>query len=282
MSVSVRSFCAAVLVCGLTVPAQAQEQATADTVIATVGDVEITAGHLFALRSQLPQQYQGLPDSQLYAGLLDQVVQQAALAAQIDAPTPAVRHILDNEERALLASVVIGRVAEASVTEQTVQEVYDTLYAGAEPTPEYNASHILVESQDAAQEIKELIEGGEDFAEMAKARSTGPSGPNGGELGWFGPGMMVPAFEEAVAALVPGQVSDPVQTQFGWHVIKLNDNRMADAPSLDEVRGEVVEQIETDAVQARIDEAMGSIPITRKSLDDIDPSFLSNPALFDE
>lgn len=282
MPISFRPVIATVVACGLALPALAQEQVTADTVLATVGDQEITAGHLFALRTQLPQQYQGLPDAQLYPGLLEQLVQQSALAAQLDEPTEAVKKILDNERRALFASVVIGEVAEAAVTDEALQAAYDSLYSEAEPSPEYNASHILVESQEAAAEIKTLLDDGGDFAELAKARSTGPSGPNGGELGWFGPGMMVPSFEQAVVALVPGQVSDPVQTQFGWHVIKLNDSRMQDAPPIDEVRGELAETIQNDAVQAQIDAAMAELTITQKALEEIDPSFLSNPALLEE
>ena len=75
------------------------------------------------------------------------------------------------------------------------------------------------------------------------AHSTGPSGPSGGELGWFGPGMMVPPFEEAVMAMEVGAVSEPVETQFGWHVITLNDTRSQAAPPLDEVREELAEEI---------------------------------------
>ncbi|MCR9088998.1 MAG: peptidylprolyl isomerase [Rhodobacteraceae bacterium] len=282
MPISFRPVIATVIACGLALPAMAQEQVTADTVLATVGDEEITAGHLFALRTQLPQEYQGLPDAQLYSGLLQQLVQQSALAAQLEEPSTAVERILENERRALFASAVIGEVTETAVTDEALQATYDELYAQAEPSPEYNASHILVESQEAAAEIKTLLDEGGDFAELAQARSTGPSGPNGGELGWFGPGMMVPPFEEAVVALVPGQVSEPVQTQFGWHVIKLNDSRMQDAPALDQVRGELIEKIQTDAVEAQIEAAMAALPVTQKALEEIDPSFLSNPALLDE
>lgn len=282
MPFSFRPVMATVLACGLSLPAMAQEQATADTVIATVGDVEITAGHLASLRAQLPEQYQAMPDSQLYEGLLDQLVQQTALAAQLEEPSDTVRRILENEQRALYASVVIQAIAAAAVTEEKLRAAYETEYANAAPTPEYNASHILVDDEAAATEIAELLKGDADFAELAKARSTGPSGPSGGELGWFGPGMMVPQFEEAVVALEPGQVSAPVQTQFGWHVIKLNDSRVQSAASFESVQGELAEKIQTDAVQARIAEAMEATTITKKSIEDVDPAFLSNPALFDE
>jgi len=81
-----------------------------------------------------------------------------------------------------------------------------------------------------------MLADGADFATLAKERSTGPSGPRGGELGWFGTGQMVPEFEQAVIGLEDGAVSEPVQTQFGWHVVKRNDSRNKSAPSLDEVQ----------------------------------------------
>lgn len=273
------------LACGISLafPALTQAQeVTADTVVATVGGVDITAGHLHALRAQLPPQYQALPDNQLYAGLLEQLVQQQALAQEMGEPSPSVQRILDNEIRALFASVIISRVSEAAVTEEKLREAYDTQFANSDPAPEFNASHILVDSQEAADDIKRLLDEGADFAELAQARSTGPSGPNGGELGWFGPGMMVAPFEEAVAGLVAGEVSDPVQTQFGWHVIKLNDSRLQAPPSFEEVAGELAGELQTEAVQAYIDEALVGLEIEQKELDEIDPSFLSNPGLFEE
>jgi len=282
MPFSLRPVIALGLACGLALPALAEDAVTADTVLATVGDVEITAGHLFALRSQLPQQYQALPDDQLYSGLLDQMVQQAALAAELETPSPMIKRIIENEERALFASVIIADVSEEAVSDESLRAAYEAAYADAQPTPEYNASHILVENEADAAEIKTLLDGGENFADMARIRSTGPSGPNGGELGWFGPGMMVPAFEEAVSKLEPGQISDPVQTQFGWHVIKLNESRMQDAPAFEEVQAELIEKVQTEAVQARIDAAVAAAEVTRKPVEELDPSFLSNPALFEE
>ncbi|MEM1362301.1 MAG: peptidylprolyl isomerase [Pseudomonadota bacterium] len=273
------------LACGISLafPALTQAQeVTADTVVATVGGVDITAGHLHALRAQLPPQYQALPDNQLYVGLLEQLVQQQALAQEMGEPSATVQRILDNEIRALFASVIIGEVSETAVTDEKLREAYETQFAQGEPEPEYNASHILVDSQEAAEDIKRLLDEGTDFAELARARSTGPSGPNGGELGWFGPGMMVPPFEEAVTGLVAGEVSEPVQTQFGWHVIKLNDSRLQEPPSFEEVAGELEGELQTQAVQAYIEETLAGLEVTQKGLDEIDPSFLSNPGLFEE
>ena len=149
-------------------------------------------------------------------------------------------------------------------------------YIDAEPEPEFNASHILVETKEEADAIKTELDGGADFAELAKEKSTGPSGPGGGSLGWFGPGMMVPAFEEAVAGMEAGSVSEPVETQFGWHVIKLNETRTAEAPALEGVREELETQIRQTKVQEAIESLTEAAEVDRSAAEGIDPSVLNN------
>ncbi|MEO1797818.1 MAG: peptidylprolyl isomerase, partial [Pseudomonadota bacterium] len=124
------------------------------------------------------------------------------------------------------------------------------------------------------------LEEGADFAELAMEFSTGPSGPRGGELGWFGPGMMVAPFEEAVVALEPGGVSAPVQTQFGWHVITLNDLRVSPPPALSDVRADIVGQLQSERLEARMQEFMTSADITR--VDGIDPAALNSLNIFSQ
>ena len=124
------------------------------------------------------------------------------------------------------------------------------------------------------------LEGGKDFAELAKEKSTGPSGPNGGELGWFGPGMMVTEFEDAVSGMEPGAISPPVQTQFGWHVVKLNETREKPAPTLDEVRDDLAAEIQGKAVEDAIAEATAAATI-EKPEQDLDPALLRDTTLID-
>ncbi|WP_343080360.1 peptidylprolyl isomerase [Ostreiculturibacter nitratireducens] len=275
------AFCAVIAA-----PALAQDttatDVTADTVVATVNGAEITLGHLIAARKTLPAQYLQLPDDVLFNGILDQMIQQQALAeigeGEIDKRDELV---IANERRAYLASSVLDDAATAAVTDETLQKAYDARYALAEPTTEYNAAHILVTTEEDAMAIKEELDNGADFTAIAKEKSTGPSGPNGGELGWFGPGMMVKPFEDAVIALEPGQISGPVQTEFGWHVIKLNETRIAEAPSLDDVRAELENEIAEAAVQARIREVTDAATVERAT-DGIDPSVLKNEALIEE
>jgi peptidyl-prolyl cis-trans isomerase C len=189
---------------------------------------------------------------------------------------------MENEERALLAAEEVGALLETAVTDEAIQKAYDATYANAEGETEFKAAHILVETEEEAKAVAEEVKGGADFAEVAKAKSTGPSGPNGGALGWFGKGMMVPEFETAVMALEPGAVSDPVQTQFGWHVIKLEETRVKEAPALDEVRGELKAKVEQEAVKAHIDALVEKANVDKSGAEGIDPANLSNLDLLEK
>lgn len=268
---------AAALSLTLALPAMAQDEPNLETVVATVNGTEITLGHMIIARASLPDQYQQLPDEVLFSGILDQLVQQTALVGTFTGELPKrVTLSLENETRSLTAGEAIEQILAVPLDEAEVQAAYDEQYAGQDTGQEYNASHILVETEEAANEIKSELDGGADFAEMARERSTGPSGPGGGSLGWFGAGMMVPSFEAAVMDLQPGAVSDPVQTQFGWHVIKLNETRTAEAPSLDSVREELETQIRQTRVQTRIEEITAEADVDRSAADGLDPALLQN------
>ncbi|MBW4706764.1 peptidylprolyl isomerase [Roseobacter sp. YSTF-M11] len=253
----------------------AAEPVTAQTVVATVNGVEIKLGHMIAARASLPQQYQELADDVLYDGILEQLVQQSALAQKFEGDLPPrVAMSLDNEKRSLIAAEVVEAVLAEAVTEDAVQELYDRQYGDIDPEEEYNASHILVETEEEALAVKETIDGGADFAATAREKSTGPSGPGGGELGWFGAGMMVPTFEAATIALSVGEVSAPVQTQFGWHIIKLNDTRKAAIPTIEEVRGDLTNEIRQMAAQQAITEAADAADVQLPADQEIDPAVL--------
>ena len=260
----------------LSLPAAAQDAPTADTVLATVNGTDITLGHLIAMQQMLPPQYQELPDNVLFDGLLEQLVQQQILADVADDEMTARMQLgLDNERRAFLAAMLLDQIGLADLPEEEVQAEYDAQYGSAEAAMEFNASHILVETEEEAQAlIAELAEGA-DFAELAQERSIGPSGPNGGQLGWFTAGMMVPTFEQAVFALEVGQVSAPVETQFGWHVIILNDRREQEPPGLEQVRSELEEGLRRARVDAAITELSAAADVVRPELE-IDPSVIRN------
>lgn len=256
----------------IALPAAAQETPSADTVLATVNGTEITLGHLIAMTRMLPPQFQELPDNVLFDGLLEQLVQQEALAAVAAQDMGLMEELgLANERRAFLAATLLDRVGNAEITEAELQAEYDAVFGSAEPQVEYNASHILVETEAEAEALIGELAAGADFAELAAERSIGPSGPNGGQLGWFGAGMMVPSFEEATFALEVGEVSAPVQTQFGWHVIVLNDTREQAPPALEQVRAELEEGLRQARVDATMAEVVEQAEIERPEIA-IDPS----------
>ncbi|MEO0692604.1 MAG: peptidylprolyl isomerase, partial [Pseudomonadota bacterium] len=235
------------------------------------------------LRSRLPEQYQQLPDDVLFEGILDQIIQQAVVGASVGELSRENALAIENEERALLASQLIDDVATEALTDEALQAAYDETYGSVEPETEFNASHILVETEEEARALIEELDGGADFAALAQEHSTGPSGPNGGSLGWFGMGMMVPPFEAAVVELEPGSFSeDPVQTQFGWHVLILNETRLKDAPALEAVRDELAAQVQRQAVDARVAELTEAADVTRADITGIDPAVLREMSLIAE
>ncbi|MFV0245369.1 MAG: peptidylprolyl isomerase [Qingshengfaniella sp.] len=260
-------------------PETAMVTVTADTVLATVNGTEITAGNLILMRAQLPAQYQAYPDGVLLSGLLTQAVQQELLAAQAGDLSLIARLALDNERRSLRAGEAMDRISKEAVTDEALAAAYETTYANAEPVTEYHAAHILVETEEEARKIAADLADGADFAALARERSTGPSAPNSGDLGWFSAGTMVPEFEDALKDMQAGDVSEPVQTQFGWHVILLNETRIEEVPTLDEARQTLEVQVQRAAVEARLAELQEAGTINQVDLTTLDPAFLSNPAL---
>ncbi len=261
----------------LTLPLPAVAAPHANTVVAIVNGEEITLGHMILSRATLPSQYQQLPPDVLYEAILDQLIQQTALKQALHGEIPHYIELsLENEARSLLAADVIEMVMEKASSEADLLAAYEDAYSDGDGGDEFNASHILVETADEANSVKMELDAGADFAALAKDRSTGPSGPSGGELGWFTKGRMVPEFEAAVLELKSGEVSPPVQTQFGWHVIILNERRKTAAPEFEDVREELANKLRNEAVETRVTELTTSAQIDRPEIEDLDPAILQN------
>ncbi|MEM9433552.1 MAG: peptidylprolyl isomerase [Pseudomonadota bacterium] len=272
-------FGALSLVLSTSFTASAQD---ADQVLAKIGEIEITLGNIIALKTRLPQNYQQIPNSELLDGIMEQLISQAALAQTADAKeTRLVTSVLANERLALLAQESLRSVREAPVTEAEIEAFYAAEFEGFVGSQEFNASHILVDSEDEAKEIVTALDSGADFADLAREKSTGPSGPNGGQLGWFGMGQMVPEFENAVVELADGAISAPIQTQFGWHVIIRNDSRSTEAPSLDSVRSDIEAEILRTRINDAVTAATEATTITR-NYSDLDPNVLDRTDLISE
>jgi peptidyl-prolyl cis-trans isomerase C len=231
---------------------------------------------MIILLDELPDQYKNLPDDVLFDGIKEQLIQQTVLAKAYDGPDYAIGIRLENEERTLKAGSAINLAVQERVNDAALQGLYEERFANADPQEEYNASHILVETEQEAIDLIAELQAGADFAALAQEHSTGPSGPNGGQLGWFGVGMMVPPFEEAVIAMQPETISAPVQTQFGWHVIRLNEKRVLGIPTLDDVRADLADELNQLAIEAEISELMENAAVDEVDTSAIDPSVLRN------
>ena len=166
------------------------------------------------------------------------------------------------EERALRRAYFAQEIAGA-VTEEAVRADYDAYTAQFTPQDEIRASHILVESEEEANAIKAELDGGADFQKLANEHTTDPSGKsNGGDLGYFGPGQMVPEFEKAAMALEPGSYTkEPVQTQFGWHVIKVEDKRPQQPPPFEQVQEQARSAVIRDKYFALVKEARAAAKV---------------------
>jgi len=258
------------------------QDATADTVVATVGETEITLGEVIIARQQLPAQYAQFPNDVLFTGLIDQLVQQQLLADVLGEASARIEYTLTNERRSLMAADVITEIAETSVTEADIEAAYTARFEGAEEIPEFNASHILLETEEDAAAAKARVDAGEEFAAVAQEVSTGPTGPNGGNLGWFGLGAMVPAFEEQIVSLEVGAVSEPFETQFGWHIAKLNETRAQAQPTLEQMRRELTAELQEAAITARLEELAAATEVVLPEAGVFDPNLLDNLELLDQ
>ena len=219
-----------------------------ETVVATVAGAPITEADLSFAAEDLTQELSQMPPEQrkpfLLRVLIDMKVMAAAGREQGMAETPLFKQRLAYlEDRALRRAFFAEAIANG-VTEAAVRAEYDKFVAAFVASEEVRASHILVATEEEAKAVKAELDGGADFATLAKEKSIDPGAANGGDLGFFGKGMMVAPFEAAAYALTDvGQVSDPVQSQFGWHVIKLEEKRESSAPPFEQVAGQLQQQL---------------------------------------
>ena len=177
---------------------------------------------------------------------------------------PMVVAALNQQERTALAGAAIKDfMSNHPVSDEAAQELYDAQVG--KPGKEFNARHILLESEDEAKAVIAQLDAGADFSELAKEKSTGPSGSSGGKLGWFGAGQMVAPFSEAAAKLKKGEYTkEPVQTQFGWHVIILDDTRESTPPPFEDVKDRLKMLLANQQLQKHVEELKNSASIEIK------------------
>jgi peptidyl-prolyl cis-trans isomerase C len=250
-------------------PATAETSAAADTseVVATVNGTPITKAVLDVYASQ--RMAKGAEDSTPEA-MLNELVTLELMRQEADSKglgsQPVVVASINQLQRSALAGAAIKDFMDKNpVQDEEIKTYYDENIAV--PGKEYKARHILVEKEDDAKNIISMLDSGSDFSELAKEKSTDSSGSAGGELGWFSPAQMVKEFSDAAAALEKGSYTKtPVQTQFGWHVILLDDVRDSTPPPLDDVKDRLKMGLANQKLQQHIQQIRetAKIDITMK------------------
>ena len=227
-------------------------QSADDPVVATVNGTKVMLSDVQLAHQQLPDPYRGYPMNMIFGDLLNIVIDRriAVVAAREQSlqDDEEVKLTMARLEEQVLQRVLLERHINEQLTEEILRKGYDKMVSSTDAPEQISARHILVDSEAEAKQIIEELTGGADFAELAKKRSTGPSSAKGGDLGFFEKGQMVPEFSEAAFALKIGEFTKaPVQTQFGWHVIKLEDRRSSEPPtfeaSQDQLKAELSQQI---------------------------------------
>ena len=254
---------------------------TEKTVLVSVNGEDITVGNVISFQSRLSDEYQSMEDSVLFDGILKQLIQQAILSQKVNINSGRIKYALENQTRAFLSTELVGNLSETEVIESEIESLYVKFSTDIERKKEYNASHILVETETEAEELLLRLKNGADFSELAKTYSTGPSGAQGGNLGWFGQGAMVPTFENAVIKLKIDELSVPVQTQFGWHLIKLNDVRKTPVPTIEEVRKELITEIKKKKIDFEMSKIIDSADVIYSDLE-IDPKIIREVSMLND
>ena len=226
----------------------------ANPVVAIVNGEEIRYDAVVQSAKQLPQQYQQ-QFSRIFPALLDRMVDmellgKAALDSDVD-QTEAYKQRMAEVREQVTREVWLNRKIEDYITEERLRAAYEEYKEKNPPQEQVKASHILVDDKQLAQDLIKQLDEGAEFAELASEHSTGPSGKQGGDLGFFGKGEMVEPFSNAAFQLEVGEVVDePVETQFGWHVIKVTDKRTQEPDSFEEMRDQLRQQVRQQAVQS--------------------------------
>jgi peptidyl-prolyl cis-trans isomerase C len=240
--------------------------------------VGIVEGHMIYLNDvgravpQLPESLRGLPFDTLFPVVLDKMIDHQALVAIArrknlqDDPTVS-RDIAEATDR-ILEGALLAREALPEASEDKIQARYNKLYLGKPATEEARARHILVSTEEEAKELIAQLNKGADFSTLAKDRSKDPDRQNGGDLGFFRRDQVWPEFADVAFSLQPGQISQtPIQNEFGWHIVKVEERRIVAPPPLSEVHDQIKQALLREAVQSSIDDARSQLAIRKFNVD---------------
>jgi len=247
-----------------------------DPVVARVNGVDIRESDLAFAEEEIGSNIPSIPPEQkrdyLINYLADVIVLSQAAEQQKLADRPDVKHRLAFDRNRLLMEALLQNVGKSALSDSAEHQVYDEAIKQVKNEEEVHARHILVPTEDEAKAIVAQLKGGADFATLAKEKSKDPGGAEGGDLGYFTKDQMVPEFADVAFKLDKGQISDPVKTQFGWHVIKVEDKRVKPTPTFEQVKpqienyvahraqAEMVENLRKTAKIERLDKPVAADP----------------------
>lgn len=271
--IKIFGICAAIVGACASITAHAQDDNIAK-VVATIDGEDISLNLVIAMMRQLPPQYRDQPFDVLYDPVLDDIIDTRLAAREAKrsgiADDPLIQELAQRAYDRVMAEAWISINIQQQITDDMVDTRYAELINDTSAREEISARHILVDSIDAATDIIQRLDDGEDFATLAKALSTGPSAPNGGNLGYFKRGDMVPSFSDAAFDLDVSKYTDtPVRSDYGWHVIMVEDKRTIDLPPLENIRGQLIEIMTAELATMQADNLYQKAKIRRLGLDQI-------------
>ena len=245
-------------------------------IVANVNNEEISLETMIHAMNELPPEIQSQPFMSYYEDLLERVIDiklfaQEGKKMKLD-EEPSVRAAIDFVIEKVLMQAFLSKYVQENIKEENLKASYNNFIADETSREEIKASHILMDTESEAIDVINMLNDGDDFAELAKNKSTGPSGPSGGDLGWFKRGQMVPPFEKAAFSLNKNEISQrPVQTQFGWHVIKIFDKRIPEAPSYESMKSKLIQDLERKIVSKKIQDLRNDALIEKLSSSELEP-----------
>ena len=220
-----------------------QETLSADTPFIEVNGKIIKFGSAIIAFSKIQQRNVNFDKNTIFSQIVQQLVNEELLSQKIDKENKLTLLALEHEKRSAKAAQMVSKILKNFPNDELVKSAYQNLTNEFKGSLEYNASHILVKEEGQAKTIRKDISNGKNFEALAKEHSIGPSGKNGGNLNWFDLGSMVPEFSTALMVLSEGDISQPVQTKFGWHLIKLNKTREKKIPEFQEIKAQLVQNL---------------------------------------
>ena len=220
-----------------------QETLSANTPFIQVDGKTIKFGSAIIAFSKIRQSNAKIDEKTIFSQIVQQLINEELLAQKINEENKLTLLALEHEKRSAKAAQMVSKILKKFPNDELINSSYQNIINQMKGSLEYNASHILVKEEDQAKNILSELKKGNDFHELAKEHSVGPTGKNGGNLNWFDLGTMVPEFSTALMVLSEGDVSQPVKTKYGWHLIKLNKTREKKIPELKDIKDQVIQNL---------------------------------------